>query len=37
MYIVGQRDYMFRLVEAIIRYLSFDDFKSTLYNYVLRV
>ena len=26
---------MFRPVEAIIRSLSFDAFKSTLYNYVL--
>ena len=34
MYIVVQIDYMFRLVEAIIRSLSFDAFKSTLNNYV---
>ena len=37
MYIVGQRDYMFRPVEAIIRSSSFDAFKSSLYNYVWRV
>ena len=37
MYTVVQTDYMFRPVEAIIRSLSFDAFKSTLYNYVLRV
>ena len=32
---MGQRDYMFRPVEAIIRSLLFDVFKSTLYNYVV--
>jgi len=31
---MGQRDYMFRPVEAIIRSLSLDAFKSTLYSYV---
>ena len=35
MYAVGQIDYMFRPVEAIIRSLSFDAFKSNLYNYVV--
>jgi len=35
MYIVGQIDYMFRPVGAIIRSLLFDAFKSTLYNYVV--
>ena len=34
MNIMGQRDYMFRPVEAIIRSLSLDAFKSTLYSYV---
>jgi len=35
MYIVGQRDYMFRPVEATIRSVSFDAYKSTLYNYMV--
>ena len=32
---MGQRDYMFRPVEAILRSLFFDVFMSTLYNYVM--
>ena len=32
---MDQKDYMFRPVEAIIRSLLFDAFKSTLYNYVV--
>jgi len=35
MCIMGQRDYMFRPVVAIIRSLSFDTFNSTLYNCVV--
>ena len=32
---MGQRDYKFQPVVAIIRSLSFDTFKSTLYNCVV--
>ena len=34
---MGQGDYIFWPVESIIRSLSFDVFKSSLYNYVWRV